>query len=388
MIDLRTDDMNKLHRQLLHYGVALMAVLSAAVLARQLRPLTSTASPLFLAAVTLSSLYGGLGPGLVATALSALALDSLVLPPINPRLTGIAEAARLGVFGLVAVLISSLHAARRSAEQALTQTLAREQAALAEAEAANSCKDQFLTFLGHELRTPLATVRNVIEVLVQKSPEGSGAEWGRGILERQVNRMSRLLEDLLDLARVSRGKTNLRQERLDLTHLLRTTAEDHRRSIEQSGLTFRVELPAAAVWVVGDPTRLAQVTSNLLDNAGKFTDSGGSISLRLATTEGDRWAAVSVRDTGSGIEPELVPHIFDLFVQAKRTRDRSRGGLGLGLALVKGLVELHGGKVAASSKGLGRGTDFTIWLPLHQEPDAVGAKTSAPSARAVEIESA
>ncbi len=373
--------MTKRHCHLFRYGTALLAVLVAAFLARLLRPLTPTASPLFLAAVTVSALYGGLGPGLLAIVLSDLSLDYLSFSPLRSPGTVPAEAARLGVFSLVAVLITSVHVSRRRAEEALSLTLLGEQAALAEAEAANSHKDQFLRILGHELRTPLATIRTVVEVLSQRNADAAASDWGRCILERQVQRMSRLLEDLLDVSRISRGKIELRREQLDLARLLRATAEDHRRILEKPGLTFRVELPARPVWTMGDPTRLVQVVSNLLINAGKFTDSPGSISLRLTTTADGQEAEVTVHDSGLGIEPELLPQLFDPFMQAERTRQHSKGGLGLGLALVKGLVELHGGRVAASSPGVGQGAVFTVWLPLHLGPDQPSVAPSASSGR-------
>ncbi len=314
--------MNRLSRCLLRYGAAILAVLLAVFLARWPRPLAPACSPLFMAAVTLSALYGGLGPGLLATALSALALDCFVFPPVASHLT---ELTRLGVFALVALLITSLYSARRRAEEALAQTLAREQAALAEAEAANAHKDRFLTFLSHELRTPLATISNVVHALSQ-GRASPAEEWGRDILDRQVHYVSRLLDYLLEVSRIGRGKIVLRPERLDLKHLLQTTAEDHRGMLARAGLTLRLELPEEPVWTVGDPTRLAQVLSNLLVNASKFTDPGGSITLRLALPQDRQWAAVTVRDTGLGIEPAVLPYVFDLFVQDERTRDHCQGG--------------------------------------------------------------
>lgn len=362
---------------LLRYGASVLIVLLAAILTRLLESLTSNCSPLFMVAVIVSAWYGGLGPGLLAIALSVLALDYLYLPPVYTLYSGLADVGRLGVFGLAAALINSLYAARRRAEDALMQALIQERVALAEAEAANHHKEWFLAFLGHELRTPLATIRNFTELLDSGGPDSATLVWGRGLLGRQVEHMSRLLEDLLDISRITRGKIELRRERLDLTRLLRATADDYRSLQEKAGVFLNLELPEEPVSVIGDPTRLAQVVGNLLGNASKFTDVGGSITLRLTTTDDSRWAAVTVRDTGVGIEPEMLPHVFDMFVQAERTRERSNGGLGFGLALVKGLVELHGGKVHVASQGLGHGTEFTVSLPLQPRPDAVGASPAA-----------
>jgi signal transduction histidine kinase len=355
----------------------MIAVLVAAILTQLLKPLSTSYSPLFLAAVAVSAWYGGLGPGFLATALSALALDSLFLSPVDFLRSGLGDTTRIGVFGLVALLIGYLHAARRQAEQELTRALAREQAARAEAEAANNHKDAFLTFLSHELRAPLTVIRNFVHILGYGMSDSKTLEDGRGLLERQVCHMSRLLDDLLDLSRIRCGKIELRRESLDLVHLLRATVDDQRPQLESATLAISIDLPAEPVWVVGDPMRLTQVITNLLGNAKKFTDPGGRILLHLTTT-GNQWATLRVHDTGVGIEPEMLPHVFDMFAQAERTRDRSHGGLGFGLALVKGLLELHGGRVEAMSEGAGRGATFTVLLPLPRQSDVVDARAPAP----------
>jgi signal transduction histidine kinase len=372
---------NKPHGRLLRYGAAVLAVVLATGLARLWRPVAPTSPSLFLAAVALSAWYGGLGPGLVASVLADSSLGQLVLPPAHSAFSGIEEAAQLGVFGLVAVLISCLCTARMQVERAQFQALAREQAALAQAEAANRHKDQVLAFLGHELRSPLAAIRNTIQVLDQGDTEAATVAWGRVVIERQLKHITRLLEDLQDASRIGYGKIQLQRERLDLYELVRGSAEDHRRMLEAAGLTFQVELPAKPVWILGDPTRLVQVISNLLSNASKFTDPGGSVTLRITIADGCQWAAITVRDTGLGIEPDMLPHIFDMFVQAGRTRHHSQGGLGVGLALVKGLVELHGGKVRAASEGVGKGSDFTVWLPLLRESSGLQVDSSIPAAQ-------
>ncbi len=223
-------------------------------------------------------------------------------------------------------------------------------------------KDEFLAMLGHELRNPLAPIRNCLHLL--RSPRLSGGQSERSLLtiERQVLHLTRLVDDLLDIARVSRGKILLRRERLNLVETVRATVEDHRQELEAAGLALDLELSGEPLWIDGDPTRISQVVGNVLSNAGKFTEPGGRIAVAVRR-EGEA-AAVAVRDTGIGMEPELLARAFEPFSQAEWGPDRGRGGLGLGLALVKALVELHGGSVVAASPGPGRGTEVVMRLPL------------------------
>jgi CheY-like chemotaxis protein len=182
--------------------------------------------------------------------------------------------------------------------------------------------------------------------------------------ERQVAHMSRLLEDLLDVSRISRGKILLRSQRCDLTAIVRDTTADYRPTLEDAGLRLTVRLPDRPLWVTGDGTRLAQVIGNVLHNAGKFTDRGGEVELTLAADENGRSAVIAVRDTGVGMDAETLARVFQPFSQAAQSLDRTRGGLGLGLSLVRGLVDSHAGKVSAHSDGPGRGSTITIRLPL------------------------
>jgi PAS domain S-box-containing protein len=227
-------------------------------------------------------------------------------------------------------------------------------------------KDDFLAMLGHELRNPLGPIRNAVEVLRLRGPADPLLEEARGMIDRQVGHMARLVDDLLDATRIGRGRILLRREPCDLAALLRRTAEDYRSVLEASGLRLDVHAPPNPVWVDGDPTRLAQMIGNLVHNAHKFTDPGGAVAVSLA--DEDAHAVVRVRDTGIGIEPDVLPRLFDVFAQADRSLDRSRGGLGLGLAVVRGLAELHGGSVSARSDGPGRGAEFTLRLPLGTPP--------------------
>ncbi len=224
-------------------------------------------------------------------------------------------------------------------------------------------KNEFLAMLGHELRNPLAPVRNAVYIMRQPDVPPAELARARDIVDRQISHLARLVDDLLDLSRISRGKILLRKERLDLVELVRAAAEDQRSNLEENGLVLEVELPREPLWVTGDPTRLSQVVGNLLHNAGKFTDAGGHVRLELRPDQG-RHAELVVRDTGIGMEPWMVERLFEAFSQADRSLDRSQGGLGLGLALVKGLIDLHGGEVHASSAGLGRGAEFVLRLPV------------------------
>jgi CheY-like chemotaxis protein len=188
-------------------------------------------------------------------------------------------------------------------------------------------------------------------------------------IERQVAHQTHLLDDLLDVSRITRGKIQLQHIHIELGGLIRDTAEDRRGDLEAAGLTLNLEMPEVPVWVNGDPVRLAQVIGNLIHNAAKFTDPGGHITLRLVAAPEVRLATLTVRDTGIGIDADMLLHVFDTFAQADRSLDRSRGGLGLGLALVKGLVELHKGTVWAYSEGTGRGAEFNVLLPITSGPE-------------------
>jgi CheY-like chemotaxis protein/two-component sensor histidine kinase len=229
-------------------------------------------------------------------------------------------------------------------------------------------KDEFMAMLAHELRNPLAPIRNAAHVLRLRGEDAAAVGWAREVIDRQAAHMTRLVDELLDASRIARGKVALRREPLDLAGLARAAAEDHRGGLEAGGLALELDLPPAPVWVRGDPVRLAQVFGNLLANAAKFTDPGGRVVVRVARDGAE--AVAAVRDSGIGFSPELEPRLFETFAQADSSLARSKGGLGLGLALVKGLVELHGGSVAAASDGPGRGAEFSFRLPVDREPRA------------------
>jgi two-component system CheB/CheR fusion protein len=242
-------------------------------------------------------------------------------------------------------------------------------------------KDEFLAMLAHELRNPLAPLRNGLHILKLPQADRAAVERARAMMERQIKNLTQIVDDLLEVSRLTRGRIELRLERVDLGRLARDVTEDHRPAFERGGVLLAVRAPDVPTWVAGDPTRLAQVLGNLLDNAAQFTPPGGRVTVSVTADAAQHRAALAVTDTGIGIEPEVLPRLFDAFAQADRSLDRRLGGLGLGLALVKGLVELHGGQVRAASAGHGEGAEFTITLPLNPEPAAVGhLPESAPPA--------
>jgi PAS domain S-box-containing protein len=222
-------------------------------------------------------------------------------------------------------------------------------------------KDEFLAMLAHELRNPLAPVRNALHVMKQPAAGAAIVAQVRDMAERQVLHMGRLLDDLLDVSRVSRGRIELRKEVVDAVPVVKRTVEAIRPLIEDRRHELTVSLPHEPLWLDADPHRLEQVLTNLLTNAAKYTDPGGQI--WLTASRDDSHVVIRVRDTGVGITPEMLSRIFELFVQAERRLDRSQGGLGIGLTLVHRLVELHGGTVEASSPGLGGGSEFVVRLP-------------------------
>ena len=226
-------------------------------------------------------------------------------------------------------------------------------------------KDEFLAVLAHELRNPLAPVRNALQVMRLGSHDAGLVEQMRAMAERQVGYMTRLVDDLLDLSRISRGLIRLLKESLDVARPVQQAVEGVQPLVRERGLTLSVSLPPEPVSVEADPTRLQQVVGNLLTNAAKYTDPGGTI-LLTARQEGEE-LLLRVRDTGIGIAADMLPKIFDLFVQAERRLDRSHGGLGIGLTLVRRLVEMHGGTVTAQSEGPGKGSEFVVRLPALDE---------------------
>jgi len=271
--------------------------------------------------------------------------------------SGIAEVADLQIaFARTEALIR----ARSEERDRHEASLRRVDAELRESERR---KDHFLAMLGHELRNPLGVISIALELLPEASPGDATVE-PRSMIEHQVAHMTKMLEDLFDVSRIAAGRIQMDRSLCDLVAIVRDTVGDYRETLEGNGLKLELTAPGQPLWVMGDRVRLAQVLGNLLQNASKYTDPGGRVDVELREDAGGESATLTVRDTGVGMEPEILKHAFDTFSQADRTIARSRGGLGLGLALVKGLVEAHGGSVRASSEGSGQGTEIEIQLPL------------------------
>jgi len=227
-------------------------------------------------------------------------------------------------------------------------------------------KDEFLAMLAHELRNPLASIRNAVQVMRQLGSPDTRLQQMRDVVDRQTDQLARMVDDLLDVSRISLGKVALRKERADLSTIVGRAVETSRPLIDASGHRLTVSLPPGSPRFEGDVARLAQVLSNLLNNAAKYTERGGDIWL-TGEARGSE-IEIRVKDTGIGIPAEILPYVFDLFTQADRTLDRSQGGLGIGLTLVKHIVEMHGGTVRAFSAGAGQGSEIVVRLPLRAEP--------------------
>jgi len=228
--------------------------------------------------------------------------------------------------------------------------------------AADRQKDEFLATLAHELRNPLAPIMSAVQILHRTGGAGPQYAWARDVIERQTKHLTRLVDDLLDISRIGRGKITLNKQPLELATIINHAMETSRPLIQAHGHSISLSLPSEPVWIEGDLIRIAQVVSNLLNNAAKYSEPNRQVWLTATTENGQ--AVIRVRDAGVGISPEVLPRIFDLFAQADRSLDRAKGGLGIGLSLVKQLVDLHGGSVEAKSEGLGKGSEFIVRLPL------------------------
>ena len=252
-----------------------------------------------------------------------------------------------------------------------------------ELQQADQKKNEFIAILSHELRNPLAPIINAVEVLRAKDVPESERDWSRETIDRQVQQIVRIMDDLLDVGRITHDKLTLRRERILLTSVIDSAIETSKPLIDERCQQLTVNLPAERIVLDADYRRLSQVFSNLLNNAAKYTPNGGQILLTAKRQDND--VVVSIKDNGIGIRADLLPHIFDIFVQAKSSQESERGGLGLGLTLVRSLVELHGGHVEARSEGLGHGSEFFVRIPIAEIASVVENQDSqlpptAPSA--------
>jgi len=252
---------------------------------------------------------------------------------------------------------SELLLARRNAEKALNELRLAE----AQLTQADHRKNEFLATLAHELRNPLSPISNALQIM-RSDPTGDKAPNLLAMMDRQVTHLVRLIDDLLDVSRISQGKIDLRRENITLQSAIQDALDASRPLIDSSAHTLVLDVPEKLLWLHADSTRVSQIVSNLLNNAAKYSPHGSCITLAARVDNGE--AVLSVSDTGLGIPSDMLPQIFDLFTQVDRTLARSQGGLGIGLALVKQLLEMHGGKIEAMSAGLNQGSRFTIRLPL------------------------
>ncbi|HEV8239200.1 MAG TPA: MASE1 domain-containing protein [Thermoanaerobaculia bacterium] len=372
-------------------GIALGAVVCALVFAARPRAGLAPGPSLEYAAfpfLVWAALRGGpRGAALVTFVTSAVAIGGTLagagpFAAVPPHEALVLLQTYMGVVAVTGLFLGAAVAERDRAERAraeLSQQSERELRAEASRRAAvegelreraeqladaDRRKDEFLAMLGHELRNPLGAVSNALHVL---RAGGEGGAPGRGarmldVIERQVAHLTRLVGDLLEVSRITRGEISLRKEALDLRAVVVRAVETAQPWIDERGHRIALERPPQALTLPGDAMRLEQVFANLLHNAAKYTDPGGKIDVGLER-EGDA-AVVRVRDDGIGIQPELLPHVFELFTQGDRSLDRARGGLGIGLTLVRRIVELHGGTIEAHSEGVGRGAEMVVRLPM------------------------
>jgi signal transduction histidine kinase/CheY-like chemotaxis protein len=364
------------------YLVAVLITALAAAVRLFLFGVLADAEPYmtFVIAVVVAAAYGGLGPGLLATGLGAVAgVYFFVAPYFSLRIEEVSEGLACALFVTAGVTISSiceaLHRGRRRLEvkqgelEQEVQERERAETAARQSEArlkeADRHKDEFLALLAHELRNPLAPIRSAIRLLQLRGSAEPDLRWGRDVIERQVECLSRLIDDLLDVSRISRGKMALRKQRVGLAEIIQGAVESSRPLIDQHGHELRVRLPPEPIDLEADLVRLAQVFMNLLNNAAKYIEHGGRIWLTAGRQGGG--VVVSVRDTGIGIPADKVPRLFEMFYQVDHALKRSEGGLGIGLTLVRRLVEMHGGTVEARSEGPGKGSEFLVRLPAAGE---------------------
>jgi signal transduction histidine kinase/CheY-like chemotaxis protein len=260
----------------------------------------------------------------------------------------------------------------------LKREMARTKEAEEKLKEASRRKDEFLAMLSHELRNPLAPIRNAAEVMRRIAPTDAGIVWARDVVERQVTHLAQLVDDLLDVSRITQGKISLKKEPVELGKVIQHSIDTARTLLDAKRHHLSVSVSGAPIWIHGDFARLSQVIGNILSNAAKYTSEGGRIELGASADRGE--AVISVRDNGIGIDAALLPHVFELFTQGERSLDRSQGGLGVGLTVVERLVDLHQGRVEVRSDGIGKGALFRVILPCISEvPQAADENAASTS---------
>jgi signal transduction histidine kinase len=342
---------------------------------------------LFYGAVAVAAWLAGLGPALLTGGLSAVAIDALLLPADDPLPLSIGGVVRLTVFVGLAALVTTINTrlehARGRAEQSEARLRALGNARLSleaerarrRADAATRARDEFLATVSHELRTPLNTILGWVRLLGAGALDAAAAGRALETIERTTKLQARIIDDLLDASRIMSGQLELETAPVRLDQVVDGVVEGFRPAAAARGLALEMTGAAPGPVVSGDPSRLAQVVGNLLSNALEFTPPGGRVTVEVGVAGAQ--ARVAVTDTGQGIDPELLPHVFDRFGPAAAATTRAHHGRGLGLAIVAHLVALHGGRVEAESRGRGTGTRFTVWLPLEPAGLALGRARGA-----------
>jgi signal transduction histidine kinase len=333
-----------------------------------------SSSPLFFAAVAVVSWFGGLGSGLAATVLATVAGEYFFVPPAFRLGLDLGTVFRMLMFAAAAVLTSLLNEAARTRRQQAEELARVRGELLREAEAASRAKDAFLGTLSHELRTPLNAVLGWLTRLRAGGLDPEIQARGVEVAARNAEALRRLIDELLDLSQITAGRITLEPAPVDLAECVETAVARHRAAARERRVTVHTLLDRA-VRVRGDAARLTQVVDHLVDNALKFTPEKGRVEVRLERGGGRAW--IVVQDTGRGIPADLLPRLFEPFLLADPDRLAPGGGLGLGLAIARRLIEAHGGTIRAASEGEGRGATFTVELPLEPADPADGAGAAA-----------
>ncbi|HEX4145002.1 MAG TPA: HAMP domain-containing sensor histidine kinase [Pirellulales bacterium] len=371
--------------RLLPYLVAIVAVAVALGIRLLLNPWMGANRPflLFVAAVAVAAWFGGTRVAIFSVVLAYVAANLFLIPPLgtldfHPR--SAIDWVNLLTFIFVSAFVIGPIAALRQSQATANAATAQVQLLLDKAERADRHKDQFLATLSHELRNPLASLSNALELLANAPHDGVALDRVRPLMVRQVGQMARLIDDLMDVSRIAEGRIRLQKDRVDLTALVGHAVEATQPLLADRGHQLHVELPSSPLMVEGDAVRLTQVLANLLHNAAKYTGRAGTIWI---TARRDRdHAVVRVRDNGPGIPGDQLTKVFDMFSQLDSTLHRAQGGLGIGLYLARQVIELHQGRIEARSEGEGKGAEFLVDLPcsgVAPEP-SVATLNSAPSA--------
>ncbi|MDP9900330.1 sensor histidine kinase [Variovorax ginsengisoli] len=341
------------------YVIAFAAVMAALGLRFLMNPLLGQQGPYLILslAIVVAAFYGGFGPALFATVLSvSIGTYFFIGSGLGKDFFQPQNVSRTVLFLLIGLSIAVIGGRLRTSRHDLAESVRQ-------LRASNRAKDNAMATLGHEIRNPLAALHTAQEVLRRAPDDPKRVVWANELIGRQVQQMKRMADDLVDLSGVMRGEFQIDQQPVDLRKVLAQSLEQSGPLITKKGHRLHDDVGTAPVTVVGDATRLVQVFANLLNNAAKYTDPGGDVTLALRTNAA-RQVAVSVRDNGIGMQPGAIDELFEPFVQAPGAASNAEGGLGLGLAIVKKIVERHGGSVSAMSTGLGQGSTVTVLLPL------------------------